>query len=180
MPFLLYKGDINDMDADAAVSVLNDGSRPGSAAADSESKTAGFALEREDERFIGCEPGEAVLDGADGRPGKYLIRTAVPEWRGGRSGEAALLASCYRRALQLASDRGCSSAPFPLLAAGENGFPRDLALDTASGAIVDFLQNHDLTVYLVVNNKDLLAGDEPLYNDLSDYIWQALTEFINF
>ena len=179
MPFLLYKGDINGMDADAAVSVLNDGSRPGSAAADSESKTAGFALEREDERFIGCEPGEAVLDEADGRPGKYLIRAAVPEWRGGREGEAALLASCYRRALQLAADKGCVSAAFPLLAAGENGFPHDLALKTASGAIVDFLQNHDLTVYLVLDDKYGLAGDEPLYNDLSDYIWQAMIEFVS-
>ena len=179
MPFLLYKGDINGMDVDAAVSVINEGSSSGSgAAADSESKTAGTDPEREIDGSIGCEPGEAVLEEADGRPGKYLIRTAVPEWHGGQEGEAALLASCYRRALQLAADKGCASAAFPLLAAGENGFPHDLSINTASGVIVDFLQDHDLTVYLVLDNKDDLAGDDPL---LKEFEWgHAMNEFIDF
>ena len=99
-----------------------------------------------------------------------MIHAVTPLWRGGEHGEAALLRQSYERSLQLAWEKGCTSVAFPLLAAGNNGFPRAVALQTAIAAFSDFLLHHEMQVYLVVFGAESLALSEKLVQAVSRYI----------
>ncbi len=64
--------------------------------------------------------------------------------------EPALLARCYEKSLRLAVEHRCKSVAFPLISAGVFGCPADVAIRTATQAIENFLQKHDIEVYLVI------------------------------
>ena len=63
-------------------------------------------------------------------------------WRGGDSGEAELLASCYRRAIELAASRGCRRVAFPAISAGVYGYPLAQAAEVALGATRAAMEDH--------------------------------------
>lgn len=76
---------------------------------------------------VRCPTGEARLTPGFDLFADYVIHTVGPVWRGGRSGEPELLASCYRRSLELASAAGVRSVAFPALSCGVYGYPIDRA-----------------------------------------------------
>lgn len=88
----------------------------------------------------GCPTGEARITGACNLPHRYVIHTVGPVWRGGESGEAELLASCYRNSLLLARDHAARSIAFPAISTGVYGYPKDAAADIAVATVREFLE----------------------------------------
>ncbi len=121
-------GDITTVCVDAIVNAANDRLLPGGGVCGSIFDAAGEALEAECKEIGGCSAGDAVMTG----PGriattKKIIHAVGPRWRGGSHGEVDLLASCYRRSLELARDAGLTSIAFPCISTGIYGYPPDRA-----------------------------------------------------
>jgi len=74
---------------------------------------------------------------------RFVIHAIGPVWHGGHMGEIAHLASCYRRALELAQDAGAQSVAFPAISTGIYGFPTDQAASIAVRTVADFLTHQD-------------------------------------
>jgi O-acetyl-ADP-ribose deacetylase len=80
-----------------------------------------------------CEPGDAMATPAFDMdpPVRHVIHTVGPVWKGGSHDEAATLASCYRRSLQVADELAARSVAFPAIATGVYGFPPERAAKIA-------------------------------------------------
>ena len=72
-------------------------------------------------------------------PAKHVIHTVGPVWQGGDSGEAELLASCYRRSLEVAQANACATIAFPAISTGIFGYPPDQAAEVAVRAVAGAL-----------------------------------------
>jgi O-acetyl-ADP-ribose deacetylase (regulator of RNase III) len=79
----------------------------------------------------GCDVGDAKVTPGFRLPARFIIHTVGPIWRGGDQGEAALLASCYRRSLEMADETGIASISFPAISTGAFGFPEAEAAEVA-------------------------------------------------
>ena len=75
----------------------------------------------------GCEPGDAKATPGFALPARWIIHTVGPVWRGGDRGEDDILASCYRRSVEVATGLGAASLAFPAISTGIYGFPADRA-----------------------------------------------------
>ena len=80
---------------------------------------------------VRCPTGEARITGGYRLPAHHVIHTVGPVWRGGASGEAELLASCYRQSLRLAMEHDIASIAFPAISCGVYGYPPALAAAVA-------------------------------------------------
>lgn len=87
---------------------------------------------------VRCPTGDARITPGFRLTARWVIHTVGPVWRGGTAGEAAALASCYRRSLELAAAHRVTSIAFPAISAGIYGYPRDEAAEVA----VDTLRLH--------------------------------------
>lgn len=151
MPFTLERGNIVTIPADAIVNAANSALAPGGGVCGSIFAAAGYdKLDRACRRIGHCAVGQAVATPAFALKARYVIHAVGPIWRGGRYGEAELLRSAYRSALELASRKGCKSIAFPLISAGIYGYPQTEAFHIAVTTIQDFLQEHDIQVTLVL------------------------------
>lgn len=79
----------------------------------------------------GCKPGDAKVTGAYRLPCRYVIHTVGPRWSGGTKDEFHLLASCYRRSIEIGISMHLSSIAFPCISSGSYQFPKELAAKTA-------------------------------------------------
>lgn len=79
----------------------------------------------------GCATGDAKATPGFRLPARFVIHTVGPVWQGGASGERDLLASCYRRSLEVADEIGARSIAFPAISTGVFGYPADLAAEVA-------------------------------------------------
>ena len=82
----------------------------------------------------GCAPGDAKVTPGFGLPARFIIHTVGPVWHGGGQGEADVLASCYRRSIEVADELAVASIAFPAISTGAFGFPEEqaarIAVDT--------------------------------------------------
>lgn len=83
----------------------------------------------------GCETGDAKISPGFGLLAPWIVHTVGPIWRGGTDGEPDLLASCYRRSLELADDVGADTVAFPAISTGVYGYPGDAAAKVALAAV---------------------------------------------
>ncbi len=152
MPFEVLHADIVTLAVDAVVNAANPALQAGGGVCGAIFAAAGRAeMQAACDEIGGCAAGDAVITPGFRLPAKYVIHTVGPVWRGGARGEAALLASCYRRSLELAAERGLASVAFPLISAGVYGYPREQALAVAEATIRTFLASHgDIRVILAL------------------------------
>jgi len=87
----------------------------------------------------GCATGDAKITKAYRLPAKHVIHAVGPVWHGGNDREDELLASCYRRALELARTNALSSLAYPAISTGVYRFPADRAAGIAVATVVDTL-----------------------------------------
>lgn len=170
MPFEIVRNDIVHMQVDAIVNAANHRPVVGYGVDAGIHKTAGPEL-LEARKTIGeIHVGQAAVTPAFGLNAKVVIHAVGPIWQGGGHREEELLRACYENALRLALDNGCKSIAFPLLSAGNYGYPKDRALQVAVGVFSRFLMAHDMQIYLVVFERDALLLSEKLFHSVASYI----------
>jgi len=111
----------------------------------------------------GCETGDAKITKGYKLAAKYVIHTVGPVWGGGNNNEEALLASCYRRSLELAVENSIKTIAFPNISTGIYDFPKQKAADIAIHEVKRFLLEHpeiDQIVFVVFDyvNYDIYRG----------------------
>lgn len=170
MPLEIIRNDITNMQVDALVNTANPHPVVGSGVDRQIHKKAGPALLEARRKIGDIVPGDAVLTPGFDLNAKYMIHTVGPAWVDGKRGEEEILVSCYRKSLELADAYACESVAFPLLATGNYGFPKPLALQIAVREFSAFLMTHDMQIYLVVFDKESFAVSEKLFTSVSSYI----------
>jgi O-acetyl-ADP-ribose deacetylase (regulator of RNase III) len=135
-------GDIRHEAVDAIVNAANSALRRGGGVDGAIHAAAGPGLQAELDGIGGCPTGDCRITGAHDLPHRAILHCVGPVWRGGGQGEDALLASCYRRALDLARAHGIATLAFPAISTGIYGFPPDRAARVAMTTVLDDLGAH--------------------------------------
>jgi O-acetyl-ADP-ribose deacetylase (regulator of RNase III) len=130
----VVQGDITEIAVDAIVNAANEGLRGGGGVDGAIHRAGGPAIMEECIRLGGCRTGDAKATSAGDLPARHVIHAVGPVWRDGASGEDDLLASAYRRSVEVAAELGCGSVAFPAISTGVYGFPIERAAPIALAA----------------------------------------------
>jgi len=152
----IIERDITELKVDAIVNAANNTLLGGGGVDGAIQMAAGPGLLVECRTLNGCPTGEAKITKGYLLPAKYVIHAVGPVWQGGVRGEDELLASCYRKSLELARKYGIKTIAFPAISTGAYGFPSERAAGIAVAQVKAFLQENELpeTVLLVCYNKE--------------------------
>ncbi len=170
MPFEIVRNDITNMQVDAIVNTANPKAIIGYGVDAGVHKKAGPKLLEARKKIGDIGVGQVAITPAFDMDAQYVIHAVGPIWQGGSHNEEGLLRQCYDSALSVAIKNNCESIAFPLLSAGNHGFPKDLALQTAITAFSSFLMSHEMQIYLVVFSDDAFALSEKLFHSVASYI----------
>ena len=139
----LREGDITRIAADAIVNAANSALAGGGGVDGAIHRAGGPEIMRELDRIRpktgGCPTGSAVATGAGKLPAKHVFHAVGPVYRDGRHGEPELLASCYRKCLELAEERAVTTITFPAISTGVYGYPIEEAATIALAEVAAHL-----------------------------------------
>ncbi len=161
-------GNITTLAVDAIVNAANSSLLGGGGVDGAIHHAAGPDLVHACRLLGGCKTGDAKITAGFRLPTKHIIHTVGPVWRGGDQGEPELLASCYRRSMELAGASGATSLAFPSISTGIYGYPIALAARVAIETVQANLPRHpSLTdiVFCCFSAADLAVYEEALRND---------------
>jgi O-acetyl-ADP-ribose deacetylase (regulator of RNase III) len=165
------RADITTLKVDAIVNAANSSLLPGGGVCGAIHHAAGPELAEECRLLGRCPTGDVRITKGYRLPARYVIHAVGPVWRGGREGEADLLASCYRRSLQVANEKGITTLAFPSISTGIYGYPLDEAASIAITATREFVR--EPTGLREVMFCCFSEGDFRVYGRLLDQLQQT-------
>jgi O-acetyl-ADP-ribose deacetylase (regulator of RNase III) len=169
----LVVGDIAEQDTDAVVTAAHWKLNKGAGTDGTIHTKGGPKVYEECQRIGGCPIGDAVITTGGNLKARHVIHAVGPVWRGGDEDEPKLLASAYRRSLQVANENGLKSISIPSISTGAFCYPIRLAAPVAMGAIVKFLreEEHGLNeVRMVLYTRE----DETSFNVYAQALQEVL------
>lgn len=162
----LERGDITAMAVDVIVNAANSALAGGGGVDGAIHRAAGPELKAASLAQAPCPAGEARITPGFRLPARFVVHTVGPVWSGGGREEAALLARCYRRSLDLAAEAGARSIAFPAISTGVYGYPREAAARVAVDAVRGWVEAHpdafDRVVLVAFSAEDERALDAAL------------------
>ena len=160
--FEVVPGDITKLAVDAVVNAANSSLLGGGGVDGAIHRAAGPELVAACRLLGGCDTGDAKITPGFRLPAKFVIHTVGPVWRGGTNGEPELLASCYRRSIEVAIENGVRTIAFPAISCGIYGYPIDAAAEIAIGETKRVLAGRDAIdrVLFVAFGEDVLRALE--------------------
>jgi O-acetyl-ADP-ribose deacetylase (regulator of RNase III) len=154
----IVQGDITDEAVDVIVNAANGMLMGGGGVDGAIHRAGGPEIMAECRELGGCATGDAKSTTAGLLAARYVVHAVGPVWRGGERGEQELLASCYRRAVEVSDQLGCGSLAFPSISTGIYGFPIEqaapIALSTGIAA-AEASQHVTLLRYVLFSEPDL-------------------------
>jgi len=161
----LVQGDITAQRVGAIVNAANTTLLGGGGVDGAIHRAGGPAILAECRSIGGCATGDAVITSGGRLLAKHVIHTVGPVYRDGDSGEASLLASAYRRSLEVATTNHIASVAFPSISTGAYRFPIREAARIALRTVADYLAAHDdieLVRFVLFSGADLEVYREAL------------------
>lgn len=158
----LTKGDITLMQVEAIVNAANSSLMGGGGVDGAIHRRCGPAILEEcmqiRSRQGGCRTGQAVITTGGNLSARFVIHTVGPVWAGGHHHEESLLADCYRNSLILAGAHGIRTIAFPNISTGVYGFPKELAVECATRAVISFpgLQQFETVFFVCFDDENHL------------------------
>jgi O-acetyl-ADP-ribose deacetylase (regulator of RNase III) len=138
----LLQGDITEQDTDAIVNAANRSLLGGGGVDGAIHRAAGPQLLAECRILGGCQTGDAKISKGYRLKAKHVIHTVGPIYHSEGKKAPGLLASCYRRSLELASENRLKSVAFPSISTGAYGYPLEEAAPLALRTVIDYLKSH--------------------------------------
>ena len=163
---IIEKGDITKSETDAIVNAANGSLMGGGGVDGAIHRAAGPGLLEECKKLNGCDTGDAKITSGYNLPAKFVIHTVGPIWRGGDKNETNLLASCYRKSIEIALNKGLKTIVFPNISTGVYGFPKEKAAKIAITEVKKFI-NSNITkiIFVVFDTDNYQIYKEMLYTD---------------
>ncbi len=150
----VVRADITTLAADAIVNAANQTLLGGGGVDGAIHRAAGPELLQACRKIGGCLTGEACITPGFKLPARWVVHTVGPVWHGGRKGEPALLASCYRAALELALQNGVRTIVFPGLSTGAYGYPKQPATRIAVGILREYEEKFEEIICCCFSEED--------------------------
>ena len=166
----VMRGDIVHEDVDAVVNAANTTLLGGGGVDGAIHRAGGPAILAECRRLGGCATGDAKITTGGRLQARHVIHTVGPVYRDGRHGEGDLLASAYRRSLEVAAQAGLGSVAFPSISTGAYRFPIRAAAGIALGTVRTFLEEGPGHEIRLVRFVLFSAPDLAVYADVLQHL----------